>query len=223
MINPKQKQFGFSLIEMIVSLGVFSIVVTTAVGALLVIISANKQIQNEQSVMTNLSFALDSMTREMRTGYSYYCGSVANTNASVGGANSKIFDETGSSKNDHDNLGTSTVRDCVAKDSQSYRGVSFVESGNSITGASANRILYFYDQANQTIKRRVGNNTSQSIVSTGLLITEAQFIVTGSAPQKSGANVEQPTVTVYIEAQEKSDPAKTYNLVTTVTQRTLDI
>lgn len=223
MINLKQKQFGFSLIEMIVSLGVFAIVVTTAVGALLMIISANKQIQNQQSVMTNLSFALDSMTREMRTGYSYYCGSVNDTSASVSGATDrKIFDETGSGKNDHDNIGTTTVKDCSGSSSENYRGVSFMESGDSVTG-SANRILYFYDAVEKTIKRRVGNNRSQSIISSGLIIMNTQFIVTGSLPQEGGTNTEQPTITIYIEAQEKNNPSKTYNLHTTVTQRILDI
>ena len=81
MVKKSQNQnLGFTLVEMIVS-RYFSIVVTTAVGAMLVLISTNQQLQSEQNVMTNLSFALDTMTREIRTGYNYYC-TTSDTNPS---------------------------------------------------------------------------------------------------------------------------------------------
>ncbi len=44
------------------------------VGSLLVIVDANASARNTQSLMTNLAFALDSMTRDIRTGYDYFCG-----------------------------------------------------------------------------------------------------------------------------------------------------
>lgn len=66
---------GFSLIEMMVSLTIFSIVMTISIGTLLIMIDANAKAQALYSSTTNLSFALDSMTREMRTGYHYYCPS----------------------------------------------------------------------------------------------------------------------------------------------------
>lgn len=224
-----QKERGFTLIEMIVSLGVFSIVITIAVGALLVIISTNKQLQAEQSVMSNLAFAMDSMTREMRTGYSYYCDSQPNDNS----GSKKIFKEIGTGSTDHDNLGDTTTKHCPwgrSNINHNLQGVSFMESGDSITQTSANRILYYYVKnlsglPNEgKIMRRVGNNVAQSIIPSNLVITEAQFYVTGSDPQSVvSTDVEQPTVTIYIEAQEISNPGKTYQLQTTVTQRILDI
>jgi hypothetical protein len=42
-------------------------------GSLLVLIDANAKGQGVQSVLTNVSFALDSMTRNIRTGTDYYC------------------------------------------------------------------------------------------------------------------------------------------------------
>ena len=72
--------------------------------------------------------------------------------------------------------------------------------------------------------RRVGNDDAQSIVSSGLVVQNAEFFVTGSTPSDGGVDVEQPTVTIYIEAQDVDDPtAKSYYLQTTVTQRTLDL
>jgi prepilin-type N-terminal cleavage/methylation domain-containing protein len=93
--RPFYKQAGFTLIEMIVSLGVFSVVVTTAVGAILVLVNTNLQLQSEQSVMTNLSFALDTMTREMRTGFKYFCDARPGTNSgpSIFNPNSSVQDQ----------------------------------------------------------------------------------------------------------------------------------
>lgn len=217
---------GFTLIEMIVSLGIFSMIVTMAVGALLVLISGNQQLQGEQNAMTNLAFAIDSMTREIRTGSNYYC--VGQPNYNAGGAQA-IFDN---SDTRHESLGAVTSNCATGRgNSERLQGVSFYEGGNSITGAS-NRILYFYDRGDMsadppvpgTIKRKVGNNAPQPIVSSGVIITDAEFFVTGSARLGGGVdNFEQPTVTIYIEAQQVNEPDKTYHLQTTVTQRILDL
>lgn len=64
---------GFTLIEMIVSLGIFSIVAVVALGALVKIISANHKAQALQAAFTNINFALEAMSRELRVGTSYHC------------------------------------------------------------------------------------------------------------------------------------------------------
>lgn len=64
---------GFTLVEMIVSLAIFSIVAVVALGALMKIIGANKKAQTLQSAMTNINFALESMSREMRVGSKFAC------------------------------------------------------------------------------------------------------------------------------------------------------
>src|SRR3989344_4857691 len=71
-INLKNSR-AFTLVEMIVALGIFSIVAVVALGALVKIISANKKAQTLQASITNLSFALDSMSRELRVGTKYHC------------------------------------------------------------------------------------------------------------------------------------------------------
>ncbi len=67
------KAQGFTLVELMVSLTIFSIVMMVSTGTLLVLIDVNAKAQALYSATSNLSFALDSMTREMRTGYHYYC------------------------------------------------------------------------------------------------------------------------------------------------------
>ena len=68
------KNGGFTLVELMVSLTVFSIVMLISTGVLLVMIDVNAKGQALYSSYSNLSFALDSMTREIRTGRNYYCG-----------------------------------------------------------------------------------------------------------------------------------------------------
>lgn len=222
-MKHKQAQSGFTLIEMIVSLGVFSVVVTIAVGALLVLIAANRQLQEEQGILTNLAFALDSMTRELRTGSHYYCVS-ANTRTGTG----QVFDDS-APYYDLDNLDDTDVNDCYDgrnPASLNFQGVAFFEGGDSITGASVNRILYYFDQTDNTIYRRVGAQAPESIVSDGIYIVDAEFFVSGSDPLLDAASTDdhQSSVTIFIQAAKSSDPTeKQHRIQTTVVQRTLDI
>lgn len=66
-------QGGFTLVEMLVALGIFAIVSLVAVGALVRIVGLNRQAQSMQAAMNNLSFGLDSMSRDMRFGSNFYC------------------------------------------------------------------------------------------------------------------------------------------------------
>ena len=72
-LSPARSQGGFTLIEIIVSLMIFSIVVLVALSALVKIIDANKKAQTIQDSVINLSFTLESMSREMRSGSYYNC------------------------------------------------------------------------------------------------------------------------------------------------------
>lgn len=65
---------GFTLVEMIVAIFVFSVVMVIATGALVSIIGANRKAQSVKSVMNNLAFSVDSMTRALRVGTDYDCG-----------------------------------------------------------------------------------------------------------------------------------------------------
>lgn len=221
MIKSFRTQLGFTLVEMIVALAVFSVVITIAVGALLSLIASNEQLQNEQSVMTNLSFALDSMAREIRTGTNYFCDSRPNYLADHSGGIDNMFDNTDMDSEIGDN-----VRNCsVGRVSGQIQGVSFIEGGNSVTG-SADRIVYFFDETKGKIFRRISGQTAQSITSSGIYIEDMEFYVTGSTPLSatSGFTKDQASVTMYIKARDKEDSTgKFYEIQTTITQRALDI
>ncbi|MBP9771849.1 MAG: type II secretion system protein [Candidatus Pacebacteria bacterium] len=71
---PLHGNAGFTLIEMIVSIFIFSIVMVIATGSLVSILGANRKAQAVKAVMNNLNFSLDSMTRAIRVGTEYDCG-----------------------------------------------------------------------------------------------------------------------------------------------------
>lgn len=69
------KQFGFTLIEIMVSISIFSLVLVTSMGSILSVMDANRKAQTLRNVMDNLNFALEGMTRTIRFGINYHCGS----------------------------------------------------------------------------------------------------------------------------------------------------
>lgn len=69
-----KKSRGFTLVELLVALGIFSIIITISLGSILSIIDAGRKSQSLNSVMTNLNFTMDVMSREIKFGKHYYCG-----------------------------------------------------------------------------------------------------------------------------------------------------
>ncbi len=65
---------GFTLIELLVSVAIFSVVMLIAVGSLLSMVEASRKAQAMKSVINNLNFALESMSRTIRVGTTYHCG-----------------------------------------------------------------------------------------------------------------------------------------------------
>ena len=67
-------QRGFTLIEMLIALAIFSIIMVISVGSLISLINANHKAQTLKTVVNNLHFALENMSRNIRTGTNYHCG-----------------------------------------------------------------------------------------------------------------------------------------------------
>ena len=67
------KPHGFTLIELMVSVTIFIVVMTVSLGALLAMSASDRKAESVKTIMNNLSFALESMSRNIRTGYDYGC------------------------------------------------------------------------------------------------------------------------------------------------------
>lgn len=194
---------GFSLIEVLVSLSIFTVVVTISVGVLMVLINANSRSQNVHSVMNNVSFALDSITREIRTGSDYFCSSASALPVSG-----------------------ETTRNCESGGA----ALSFNEGGRSLTGnASSPRIAVRL--ANGMIERRLGNGDGDAdpnedsdwipLTAPDITITDLLFYVSGATP----SDTQSPTVTIYVEGVSGADEEDkgVFHIQTTVVQQLLDI
>ncbi len=152
--------------------------------------------------MTNISYALDSLTREIRTGSDYFCG------VSIG-------------------LPTDgyTTQDCSGES-----GFSFNEGGVSLTEQSSSRRVA-YRLHNNVLERRLGNGNGGGsvnepsdwlpVTAPEIVITDLRFYVTGSMR----TNTESPTVTLYIAgtAGEDDGSQSRFNIQTTIVQQLLDI
>lgn len=201
--NKNRHTRGFSLIEVLVSLSIFTIVMTISIGALMVVINANTMAQNTQAVMTNIQYALDGITREIRTGTDFYCGSVASLPVSG-----------------------NSVSNCPAGGT----AISFNEGGQSLTeNASSRRIALRLSDGE--LQRRLGDgdgdsNTNEEedwepLTSPNVQIDTLKLFVTGTAKGEG----EAPTVTLYIKgnAGAQDGTESEFNIQTTIVQQLFDI
>jgi len=62
---------GYSLVELIVAVGIFSMVMLIVTGVYLALISYDRQARATNQLVSNLSFAVESMIRSIRTGRGY--------------------------------------------------------------------------------------------------------------------------------------------------------
>ena len=67
------KAFGFTLVEIIVAVGIFSLVMVTTTSSLLTVIHANSKSQTLKSVIDNLNVAVENISRSVRIGTEYEC------------------------------------------------------------------------------------------------------------------------------------------------------
>jgi len=65
------KSRGFTLLEMLISIAIFSLVTVIALGAIVMLFGSYSKSQSTQVLVDNLNFALESITRDIRFGNSY--------------------------------------------------------------------------------------------------------------------------------------------------------
>lgn len=66
---------GFTLVEMLIVLGLFSFIMTLATGVLYTTQAINVKLQETQSVLDNVNLSMDAMSREIRYGTNFHCAS----------------------------------------------------------------------------------------------------------------------------------------------------
>lgn len=190
----KSTRDGFSLIEVIVSLAIFSMIMVIITGALLSIIAANRKAQSLQSVMGNLNFAVESMMRDMRTGTLYHCGE----------------NETISN--------VSIPRNCPSGGDW----FAFEASGGD-RSTDSDQVVYRYDETNKSIERSTQGGAADTfflITSPEVIIDKLTFYTLGAL---SNDNLQPKTIIIIAGNAGIARGTKTkFNIQTMVSQRVLD-
>ncbi|MEK7635316.1 MAG: type II secretion system protein [Patescibacteria group bacterium] len=72
--TPKSLVSGFTLVEMLVAVAMFTLIAVFALGSVLSIFDANKKAQASKTVVDNLNLSIENMARTIRFGDHYWCG-----------------------------------------------------------------------------------------------------------------------------------------------------
>lgn len=195
--NLLKKNKGFSLIEIMVSLAVFSIVVLVAAGALLSIIDGARKTQALKSVINNLNFAMEDMSRNLRVGTSYYCGEGANGAQGQSCAPGATSNAVTFKSNKFSSIGNTPI----------YMGYKF----DNVKGQ-----LLFKDDLN-------GTGDYVPITAPEVTISKATFTVLGASAGSTG-DQEQPRILITIQGSAGLNlrSQSNFNIQTSITQRVLD-
>lgn len=151
--SPKfstNRKFGFTLIEMVVAISLFSVVVLVSISAMLSIADANKKANATRVVMDNINFAMENMGRNIRTGYDYSCGGAGDCvsgGTSISFTDQKSNTVTYSWTEDSNGLGSITVRKNsgspvgITSPQVDIDGLTFYVSGTSPNDGLQPRVL----------------------------------------------------------------------------------
>jgi type II secretory pathway pseudopilin PulG len=71
--KSRNNRGGFTVVELVVSIGVFSLVFVAAAGAFLSVLGAYQKVTAMRVNIDNLTSALESLVRSAKTGYDYHC------------------------------------------------------------------------------------------------------------------------------------------------------
>ena len=196
MSSRRTHTTGFTLVEMIVSVALFAVVMLVSVSTLLALVNANRKAQALQSVINNLSIALDSIARSARMG-SVYHG--AGGDGSCGGT-----DYTNPS-------------DCP-------NGGSILAFRPFGSTPSDPPWLYVFDSSTHELKKSVTGSLIDALPITApeVTIDDLKFYVVGTTPGDST----QPKIIVIVKGSAGavgSSARTTFHVQATAVQRLLDI
>ncbi len=183
--------------EMMVSVAIFAIVMTIALGALLSMAESDRKAQSFKSVINNINFAMDSMSRSIRTGQVYHC--------------------------DTSQTPITSVRDCSATAASSF-AFRPAESSNTTVYKLETSNATLCGQPSSLVgcivRSTDGGINYSAVTSSEVYIDTLNFYVTGSTV---GDNI-QPKVTILIsgEVTVTATQKSKFNLQTSVTQRIYD-
>jgi prepilin-type N-terminal cleavage/methylation domain-containing protein len=167
--NKNKNKDGYTLIETMIAISLFLVIVIAGMGALLNANLLHNKSKDMRSIMDNLSFVMDDMSRNLRTGYNYYC---------ISGGSAETL------------LGANTL---TPLSGQNCWGIAFEPSGPS----SAPQWAYEIISTNTIIKSTDGGATWVQLTPSEVAINTASsyFSIVGAEPPP---DIQQPFVTIHL-------------------------
>ena len=195
----KNNNRGYTIIETMIAVSLFIVVVMIAMGALLNANLLHQKSRDMRSIMDNLSFAMEDMSRNLRTGYNYKC-----------------YDAPG------EIINVSVPQSC-----ESGWALAF-ETSTGVSGNDADQWVYYVGTNGGDSKLRIfksvdGGASSFQLTSDEVELNEAYvFSVLGAEPPLG--NLQQPLVNIKLIGKIIYKDFETpFSLQTSVSQRVIDI
>lgn len=198
-INLKSNK-GYTIIETMISVSLFLVIVMAGMSALLNANLLHEKSNDMRSIMDNLSFIMEDMSRNLRTGYDYHCFSGAVPN----------------------NPPNPLTRSCEGGE----KGISFMATTNPDTRWVYK--LGLCDDGTSGICKSVDGSNSINLAPAEIEIDQAasSLVVIGAEPPNSDGtgDTQQPFATIRLSGTIKSKGGDTsFSLQTSVSQRQIDI
>ena len=191
---------GFTLLEMLVSLGLFAIVMLTVTGAYFTLIGLDRQARASNQVVNNIAFAVDAMARGIRAGTNFQC-----LNGSP--------DANGNSTNGTCTQFAYTDANLTSSSNPNGETVVYILKSNGTIGECENSL------GNTTC---LSSNAS-SITDPAITVSELAFYVQGAG---STANSQQAEALFVIKGSMPSDSSghvASFVIEEAATQRLIDL
>lgn len=185
---------AFTLVEMIVAFGIFAVIMVMSVGSLFSLMQANYKAQTLKTVVNNLHFAFENMSRNLRTGSVYHCDiSQGDRSRSRDCANSSA--------------------DSIIFQTHDRKTIVYRRPGDDVTTA---------EDESAKIERSVdGGATYVSITAPEIKVEQLQFFVDGSSP--SDNRQPRVLIVSSGTMQGRGKVISRFDIETMVSQRLLDV
>ena len=209
----KKTAKAFTLVEMLVVVGLFSSIATLSLGALFNAQTINGNLQKTQAILDNINLSIQTMTRDIRFGSDFYA--------------------TSTIPQSHDDVQTMR-RNCAYGDIAVPAGCSVLVFRTTDDTGGLDRTV-FYVENGILYKKQIpasGDPVILQMTSNEVEVTSLIFYVQG-AQTSDGSNDEsgitddiQPLITVLISGITKSSraavPSTSFNIQTSISAREID-
>lgn len=203
MQNKDNSKNGYTIIETMIAVSLFIVVVMIAMGALLNASLLNEKSKNMRSIIDNLSFIMEDMSRNLRTGYIYHCIDAEDTLPILSGV--------------------STAKSCATG-----WGIAFEFQGGDIDNDD-DQWVYYIRNDGKIFKSTIGpsrlSNFIQLTPNEVVIDPISSFSILGAeSPSALPPDYQQPLVTINLVGKiTYKDVISPFSLQTSVSQRMIDI